>query len=98
MRDDHWNRVAPTENTVFTLYGIKNFDVQYWNSTAWTTIPYGSITNNDKALRKFVFPGVITNKIRVVVNDGLAGYSRIVELEAWGYLSSILGNGNNEIC
>jgi hypothetical protein len=85
VTDDYSNPVDPTENTVFTLYGVRSFDIQYWNGSAWLTIPYGSVTNNDKALRKFVFPAVTTNKIRVVVNDGLAGYSRIVELEAWSY-------------
>jgi hypothetical protein len=32
---------------------------------------------------KLVFAPVTTSKIRVVINNAQAGYSRIVELEAW---------------
>ena len=84
IKDEHTSQVDPTETETFTLYGITGFDVQYWNGSAWTTVPTGTITSNNKVWRKFVFSPITTNKIRVVVNNGLASYSRIVELEAWG--------------
>jgi hypothetical protein len=34
--------------------------------------------------RKFTFAAVTTTKIRVLVTQGLSGYSRIVEVEAYG--------------
>ncbi|HSK71746.1 MAG TPA: discoidin domain-containing protein [Pyrinomonadaceae bacterium] len=82
VTDDYWNPVDPDENTVATLYGITSFDVQYWNGSGWITVPNGSITNNDKALKKIVFSPITTSRIRVVVKDALR-YSRIVEVEAW---------------
>jgi hypothetical protein len=66
------------------LYGLLDFDVQTWNGTQWVTIPGGSVTGNDKVMRIFTFPAVTTTKIRVVVNNARAHFSRIVELEAYG--------------
>ncbi len=50
--------------------------------SARVTVP-GSVTGNDKAWRKFTFPGITTTKIRVVVNNARNNYSRIVEVEAF---------------
>jgi hypothetical protein len=83
VRDDISNSVEPTESDTFNLYGITAFDVQYWNGSSWVTVPNGSITNNNKVLTKLVFSAVTTTRIRVVVNNALASYSRIVEIEAW---------------
>ena len=83
VTDDFTNPADPTESTTFSLYGITNFDVQYWTGSAWQTVPNGSITNNNKAITKITFTAITTTKIRVVVNAAQAGYSRIVELEAW---------------
>ncbi len=74
--------------TVFKLYGITAYDVQYWDDGAWTTFAsVGSVPPlNDQVWRKFtpIFP-VITDKIRIQIN-GCAdnAYSRVVEVEAWG--------------
>ncbi|HEX8267250.1 MAG TPA: discoidin domain-containing protein [Pyrinomonadaceae bacterium] len=83
VRDDYTNPADPTESTTFSLYGIVNFDVQYWNGSSWTTVPNGSIVNNNKVITKITFPAITTSSIRVVVNSAQANYSRIVELEAW---------------
>jgi hypothetical protein len=66
------------------VYGIQDFDVQYLDGANWVTIPGGSVTGNDKAMRVFVFTPVTTSKIRVVVNSGRVYFSRIVEVEAFG--------------
>jgi hypothetical protein len=71
-------------STTFTSYGITDFDVQYWNGSAWVTVPNGSIVNNNKVWTKLTFSPVTTSRIRVVVNNALATFSRVVELEAWG--------------
>lgn len=60
------------------------FDVQYWTGAAWATVPGGAVTGNDKVWRKLTFPAVTTTKIRVLARGGADGYSRIVEVEAWG--------------
>jgi hypothetical protein len=78
------NPVEPTLLTPADLYGIKDFDVQYWDGDSWETVTGGSVTGNDKAMRVFVFPDVTTTKIRVVVNEGRSYWSRIIEVEAFG--------------
>jgi hypothetical protein len=83
VRDDYTNATDPTEETTFTLYGITDYNVQYWNGANWTTVPGGNITANNKVWKKITFASITTTAIRVVVNNAQANYSRIVELEAW---------------
>lgn len=84
LKDDIRSLVQPDENTTFTLYGNTDFDVQYFNGFSWQTVPGGSITGNNKVLRKIAFSPLVTSKIRVVVNKSLYyGYSRIIEVEAY---------------
>lgn len=83
LQDDYWHPVEPTEQMTFTQFGITNFEVQYWDSGQWWTIPGASVTGNNKVWRKFEFPEVYTDKIRVLVTQALFGRSRIVELEAY---------------
>ncbi|HKZ78764.1 MAG TPA: LamG-like jellyroll fold domain-containing protein, partial [Pyrinomonadaceae bacterium] len=83
IQDNYANPVEPTEAMTFTTYGMTAFEAQYWNGSAWVTVPGGSVTGNNKVWRQFTFTPVTTNKIRVLVNNALAGYSRIVEVEAW---------------
>jgi uncharacterized membrane protein len=68
----------------FTSWGLRTFEVQYWTGTAWASIPGASVTNNNLVWRKFTFTPVTTTKIRVHVTAALNGFSRMVELEAWG--------------
>ena len=91
LQDNYASPVAPTEAMSFSKYGITAFDVQYWNGSAWVTVPSGSVTGNTQVWRHFSFPAVTTERIRVVVNGALAGYSRIVEIEAYG---TVVGAGN----
>jgi hypothetical protein len=82
---NNWTSAGqPDLTTSCSGEGILDFDVQYWNGTAWVTIPNGSVTGNDKAWRQFTFAPVTTTKIQVVVNNSRNNYSRIVELEAVG--------------
>jgi len=84
LQDNYATPQEPTEAMMGTGYGLMAFDVQYWTGSAWATVPGGSVTGNTKVWRKFTFPAITTSKIRVVTYGGGAGYSRIVELEAWG--------------
>ncbi len=73
------------ENTTSASnYGISDFQVQYDNSGSWQTVPGGSISSNTLAWNKLTFSSVTTGKIRVSITAARAGYSRLVELEAWG--------------
>jgi PKD repeat protein len=78
------NPGEPNENTSCSGEGILDFDVQTWNGTAWVTVPGGSVTGNDRAMRIFTFPAITTTKFRVLVNNSRNNFSRIVELEAYG--------------
>jgi len=84
LQDNYTSGAEPTETTTFSNEGITNFSVEYWNGSGWSTVPNGSVSGNNKVWRKFEFSPITTEKIRVVVTGSLAGYSRIVEVEAWG--------------
>ena len=83
LQDNFTAPVEPTTALTFSKYGITAFDVQYWDGAAWVIIPGGSITGNKLVWRTVTFPAVTTDRIRVVVNASLAGYSRIMEIEAY---------------
>jgi hypothetical protein len=84
LQDQYRSVQEPTPDMTCNVYGILDFEVQYWNGNAWVTVPNGSITNNDRVMRIFSFPEVTTTKIRVWVTNARVHYSRIVELEAIG--------------
>jgi hypothetical protein len=84
LQNNYSSPVEPDTATPADIYGIQDFDVQYWNGTQWVTVPGGSVTGNDKALRVFTFPTITTTKIRIVVNNSRVHFSRIVEVEAFG--------------
>jgi hypothetical protein len=84
VQDDFQNPVEPSTSTTFTLYGLTDFQVQYWNGSQWLDVPVGVVTANNKVWRQFMFTDIATTRIRVLVNGALNGFSRITELEAWG--------------
>jgi Tc toxin complex TcA C-terminal TcB-binding domain/F5/8 type C domain len=77
--------VPPTETLTFMRYGLTDFEVQYWDGTAWVTVPGGSISGNNKVWRKVTFPPVTTDKVRVLIHGTSDGQARLIELEAYGY-------------
>ena len=82
---DNWeNPVEPTETLTFSLYGLTGFEVQYWNGSAWATVPGGSVSNNNKVWKRITFSQITTSKIRVLTTASGDGYSRLTEVEAWG--------------
>ena len=84
VQDDPNLHAEPTTETPSTWWGVTDFEVQYWAGATWATVPGGSVAGNNKVWRKFTFPVVTTDKIRVLVKGAKAGRSRLVELEAWG--------------
>ncbi|HEV3468914.1 MAG TPA: discoidin domain-containing protein, partial [Pyrinomonadaceae bacterium] len=83
LQDNYTSAVEPTEALTFTKFGIQDFDVEYWNGSAWQVVPGGSVVGNNKVWRRLSFAPLTTTKIRVVVKKALAGNSRIVEVEAY---------------
>lgn len=83
VQDNYYSPSTPTESLTFSLYGITNFDVQYWNGSSWSNVTGGTITGNNKVWRKVIFAPITTSKIRVSVNASVDGWTRITEVEAW---------------
>ncbi len=85
LQDNYSNPSEPTETMTFSQYGIVDFQLQYWNGSSWATVSGGSITGNNKVWKKVTFSQITTNKVRVNVTSALSNYSRVTELEAWGW-------------
>ncbi|HEV7903688.1 MAG TPA: S8 family serine peptidase [Pyrinomonadaceae bacterium] len=83
LQDNYANPSEPTEAMTFNEWGLTYYEVQYWTGTAWATVPGGSVVGNIKVWRKFTFPALTTQKIRVLANAGVNSYSRLTEVEAY---------------
>lgn len=84
LKNDFNSGSVVNDTTSAAAYGIRDFNVQYWDGAAFVDVPGGAVTNNTLARRRFVFPEITTDRIRVVVsssNDN--AYSRVVEIEAF---------------
>jgi hypothetical protein len=92
VQDNYTTPVEPTEATTFTQFGLTSYEVQYWNGSAWVTVSGGNVTGNNKIWRKFVFTPVNTSKLQILTHASLDGYSRIMEVEAYGPEYSICGS------
>jgi hypothetical protein len=84
LQDNYLSPAEPTPSMTFSLYGLADFQVQYWNGTQWLDVPGGVVTGNNRVWRQFTFGNISTSRIRVLVNLGLNGYSRLTEVEAYG--------------
>jgi RHS repeat-associated protein len=84
LHDNYTVENTPTETQTFTLYGLLNFNVEYWNGSSWVTVPGGSVTANNKVWRKFTFSPITTSKIRVYITAVPDAWSRVVEIQAFG--------------
>jgi hypothetical protein len=84
MQDNYTTPIEPTLSTTFGYWGLRAFEVQYWNGSAWVTVPGGSVTNNNKVWKQCLFAPIQTTKIRIWITGALNGYSRVIEVEAWG--------------
>jgi len=82
VQDNYAAPSGPSPTTTFSLYGITDFQVQFWDGFAWINVPNGIISGNNLVWRKINFPTLTTSSIRIVVTGALNGYSRITEVEA----------------
>src|SRR4029077_3046089 len=83
LQDNYQNPSPPTLNMTFNLYGVTDFEVQYWTGSIWTDIPGGNVTGNNHVWTQFTFATITTAKIRVLINNSLSSYSRVTEIEAY---------------
>jgi hypothetical protein len=83
LQDNYTSPATPTLSMQFSQYGVTDFEVQYWTGSTWVDVPNGNVTGNRNVWRQFAFANITTSKIRVLVNNALASYSRIVEIEAY---------------
>lgn len=85
LQNDFHNPVVPDDNTDASAYGIQDFEIQTWDGFSWVTVPGGTISGNNKAMRVITLGTPITTTgVRVLVQSGRVHFSRIVELEAYG--------------
>lgn len=84
LQNNYKAGVEPTAATMADVYGIIDFDVQYWDGAQWVTLPGGAIRGNNRALRSVPVADVSTTKLRVLVLNSRANFSRVVEVEAFG--------------
>ena len=84
LHDNYTVENTPTETQTFTLYGLLNFNVEYWNGSSWALVPGGAVTANNKVWRKFTFAPITTSKIRVYITAVPDSWSRVVEIQAFG--------------
>jgi subtilisin family serine protease len=84
VQDNYSAPAAPTPTMTFSLYGVRDFTVEYWTGSAWATVPGGVVVSNSLVWRQFTFTAITTTKIRVLVTRGADGYSRLTEVEAYG--------------
>jgi hypothetical protein len=83
VQDNYAAPSEPTAGMTFSLYGLRNFEVQYWTGSAWAPVPGGTITNNALVWRQVTFAAVSTTKIRIWVTAALNTWTRIAEVEAY---------------
>jgi hypothetical protein len=84
MQDNYTAPIEPTQTLTFAYRGLRAFEVQYWTGSAWAAVPDGTIANNNRVWRQVLFAPVTTTRIRVFITGALNGYSRVIEVEAWG--------------
>jgi hypothetical protein len=83
VQDNYVSPVEPTDTMTFTKYGLKGFQVQGWNGSAWVTL--ATVTNNNLIKRSVAIAPYSTSRIRILTTAAPDGWSRIVEIEAWGH-------------
>ena len=84
MQDNYSAPAEPTPTMTFTSWGLRGFEVQYWTGSAWAAVPGGTIVNNNLVWRRVTFSAITTTRIRIYITAALQGYSRVMEVEAWG--------------
>jgi hypothetical protein len=83
LQDNFMSPVEPTPEMTFTLYGLVDFELQYWTGSDWATVPGTSVTGNNLVWRHFDFTPIDTSRVRLAVFSTPDQWSRVTELEVW---------------
>src|SRR5262249_10309195 len=83
VQDAYEAPIAPTPTQQFSLYGVTDFQVQYWDGEQWLTVPGGTVTGNTYVWRQFSFAPLTTPRIRIWITAAANGFSRLTEVEAY---------------
>jgi len=83
LQDNYAAGIEPTDTMTFASYGVRDFTVQGWNGSAWVTL--ATVTGNNLVKRTVSFASFTTSRIRINVTKAASGYTRITEVEAWGF-------------
>lgn len=83
LSDDYAVGAAPTLSTPATLYGLTDFDIEYFDGTTWRLVPGGQVRGNALAWVSRDFPALTAQAVRVRALRSPDGYARIAELEAF---------------
>ncbi len=81
IQERHTAPVEPTP-TLTSYLAAENFDVQYWNGTAWVVVPGGQVVGNRLVWKQVSFAPITTSAIRIVVTKVAGGITRLTEVEA----------------
>jgi PKD repeat protein len=90
VQDNFVNPVEPTDTMTFSLYGLTDFLVQGFNGVSWVTL--ATVSGNNRVKRAVTFTPYTTDRIRVLVNRGGSGYSRVTKIEVWTAASTVSQN------
>src|SRR6185503_10428972 len=72
VQDNYQAPSPPTPTMPFSLYGLTDFQVQYWTGSTWAVVPGGAIAGNTLVWRQLTFSPLTTSKIRIWVTGALA--------------------------
>ena len=91
VQDNYAAPAEPTPSMTFSLYGLRDFDVQYWTGNAWQTVTGGAIRGNNLVWRQVTFTPVTTSRIRVLITQAVDGWTRVAEIEAYSPTQAVGG-------
>lgn len=83
LRDDLTLTSVPTTNETFTVRGLTSYTVEYWTGAAWAVVSGGTVTGNNKVMRRFPVT-ITTSKIRVNATASADGVAHIISLQGNG--------------
>jgi hypothetical protein len=92
LQDNVQNPTDPTPSMTFNNNGVRSFEAQYWNGSAWQTIPGATVAGNNLVWRQVPFAPITTSKIRIQITQSAFAYSCVAEVEAWGTSAASVGS------
>ena len=83
LQDAYGAPIEPVLGQSFSLYGVTDFQVEYWTGAQWALVPGGTIAGNTQVWRQLLFSPVTTTAIRITVTGALNTWTRLAEVEAY---------------